>query len=116
MNKSDKSIKSYDLWKYSRIRNKVTGSIKANPSFECVELLNIEKSTICESYILRMYDKISSSKYYSVYSSIKNNKDKVEKLNNIRNDFKHNFESCNIDKVCIQETYESYINEMIKNF
>lgn len=116
VNKSDKSIKSYDLWKYSRIRNKVTGSIKANPSFECVELLNIEKSTICESYILRMYDKISSSKYYSVYSSIKNNKDKVEKLNNIRNDFKHNFESCNIDKVCIQETYESYINEMIKNF
>ncbi len=116
VDKYDKSAVSIDLWQFSRARNKVINSFTASPSFECNSNVNLEKATICESYVLRMLDKISSKKYYEVYESVKKNKKKLAHLSSLKDDFKITLSGCNIDKLCMKSAYESYIDSLISIF
>ena len=60
-----------------------------------------------------MLDKISSSKYYSLYSGIKNRPKKKYDINKIRQDFQDNLNSCYIDKDCMKQAYENYLDKML---
>ncbi len=114
VSKEDKTAVSIDLWQYEKARSKVINPLTASPSFECNEKLPLDKATICESYVLRMYDKISSSKYYQLYNEVKNSRRHVKKLTSLRENFKQSIENCHIDKPCMRNVYETYINELIK--
>ena len=113
VSKNDNQVKSEILWSYNHSRGRVVNPLTATPSFVCSDDLPSQKVAICESFTLRMLDKISSSKYYSLYSSIKNRPKKKYDINKIRQDFQDNLNSCYIDKDCMKQAYENYLDKML---
>ena len=116
ISKSDNNVKSEMLWSFKHARGRVVSPLTATPSFVCSNDLDSQKLSVCESFILRMLDKISSSKYHKLYSEIKNRPKKKYDLNKIRQKFNDDFKSCYIDKECIKMAYEKYIDSMLKSF
>lgn len=104
------------VWPYTLVRNKVINSLVSSPSFVCRDNMTAQHQIICESFLLRMLDKISSRKYYTLYSSVKNRPKLRYSLNKIHTTFKDDIAGCNVDKDCIQQAYEKYLDAMIKEF
>ena len=68
---------------------------------------------ICESFLLRMLDKISSRKYYLVYRNVKDNNKKSRELENQKEKFTDSLNQCYIDRQCMQQEYKAYIDMLI---
>ena len=103
-----------NMWQYPLVRNKVINSLVSSPSFSCSDNITPQQSVICESFSLRMYDKISSRKYFLVYSSIRKKSKKIKQLESIKQNFKERLDACYIDRKCLQNEYKSYIESLIK--
>lgn len=116
VSKKDNNVKSRQLWSYQHARGRVVSPLTADPSFVCSSNIDDRKLIICESFILRMLDKISSRKYYTLYSSVKNRPKLKYNLNKIHTTFKDEIAGCNVDKDCMQQAYEKYLDAMIKEF
>lgn len=103
-----------NMWQAALIRNKVINSLVSTPSFSCKDdNITMQQSIVCESFLLRMYDKISSRKYFLVYKSIKKNSKKIKQLENLKQNFKEKIDNCYIDRKCMQNEYKSYIESLI---
>lgn len=103
-----------NMWQYPLVRNKVINSLVSSPSFVCRDNITPQHQIICESFILRMLDKISSRKYFLVYSSIRKKSKKIKQLESIKQNFKERLDACYIDRKCLQNEYKSYIESLIK--
>lgn len=114
LNKADKSLNGKTVWPYTLMRNKIINSLVSSPSFVCRDNITPQQSVICESFSLRMYDKISSRKYFLVYSSIRKKSKKIKQLESIKQNFKERLDACYIDRKCLQNEYKSYIESLIK--
>lgn len=108
------SVSYNNMWQYPLVRNKVINSLVSSPSFSCSDNITPQQSVICESFSLRMYDKISSRKYFLVYSSIRKKSKKIKQLESIKQNFKERLDACYIDRKCLQNEYKSYIESLIK--
>lgn len=108
------SVSYNNMWQYPLVRNKVINSLVSSPSFVCRDNITPQQSVICESFSLRMYDKISSRKYFLVYSSIRKKSKKIKQLESIKQNFKERLDACYIDRKCLQNEYKSYIESLIK--
>lgn len=108
------SVSYNNMWQYPLVRNKVINSLVSSPSFSCSDNITPQQSVICESFSLRMYDKISSRKYFLVYSSIRKKSKKIKQLESIKQNFKERLDACYIDRKCLQNEYKSYIENLIK--
>lgn len=113
VSKSDNHVASETLWRFNHSRGRVVNPLTATPSFVCKQDLSRQKYSICESFTLRMLDKISSRKYYTLYSDYRNKSKKKRSLVKIREDFQNSLSKCDIDKKCMKEVYEKYIDTMI---
>lgn len=102
------------VWPYTLMRNKIINSLVSSPSFVCCDNLSPQHQIICESFLLRMLDKISSRKYFLVYSSIRKKSKKIKQLESIKQNFKGRLDACYIDRKCLQNEYKSYIESLIK--
>ena len=96
------------------MRNKIINSLVSSPSFVCRDNITPQHQIICESFLLRMLDKISSRKYFLVYSSIRKKSKKIKQLESIKQNFKERLDACYIDRKCLQNEYKSYIESLIK--
>lgn len=114
LNKADKSLNGKTVWPFTLMRNKIINSLVSSPSFSCRDNITPQQSVICESFSLRMYDKISSRKYFLVYSSIRKKSKKIKQLESIKQNFKERLDACYIDRKCLQNEYKSYIESLIK--
>lgn len=114
LNKADKSLNGKTVWTYTLMRNKIINSLVSSPSFSCRDNITPQQSVICESFSLRMYDKISSRKYFLVYSSIRKKSKQIKQLESIKQNFKERLDACYIDRKCLQNEYKSYIESLIK--
>lgn len=113
VSKNNNKVKSEILWHYHHSRGRVVSPLNASPSFLCTHDLSSQKVAICESFTLRMLDKISSRKYYTLYSSVKNKPKKKSDINKIRQDFQNNLNNCHIDKTCMKQAYENFLDKML---
>lgn len=114
LNKADKFLNGKTVWPYTLMRNKIINSLVSSPSFSCSDNITPQQSVICESFSLRMYDKISIRKYFLVYSSIRKKSKKIKQLESIKQNFKERLDACYIDRKCLQNEYKSYIESLIK--
>ena len=114
LNKADKSLNGKTVWPYTLMRNKIINSLVSSPSFVCRDNITPQHQIICESFLLRMLDKISSRKYFLVYSSIRKKSKKIKQLESIKQNFKERLDACYIDRKCLQNEYKSYIESLIK--
>ena len=114
LNKADKFLNGKTVWPYTLMRNKIINSLVSSPSFVCRDNLSPQHQIICESFLLRMLDKISSRKYFLVYSSIRKKSKKIKQLESIKQNFKERLDACYIDRKCLQNEYKSYIESLIK--
>ena len=114
LNKADKSLNGKTVWPFTLMRNKIINSLVSSPSFVCRDNITPQHQIICESFSLRMYDKISSRKYFLVYSSIRKKSKKIKQLESIKQNFKERLDACYIDRKCLQNEYKSYIESLIK--
>lgn len=108
------SVSYNNMWQYPLVRNKVINSLVSSPSFVCRDNITPQHQIICESFLLRMLDKISSRKYFLVYSSIRKKSKKIKQLESIKQNFKERLDACYIDRKCLQNEYKSYIESLIK--
>ena len=113
LNKADKSLNGKTVWPYTLMRNKIINSLVSSPSFVCRDNLSPQHQIICESFILRMLDKISSRKYYLVYKNVKDNTKKSRELALKKEKFIESLSQCYIDRQCIQQEYKAYIDMLI---
>lgn len=113
LNKADKSLNGKTVWPYTLMRNKIINSLVSSPSFVCRDNITPQQSVICESFSLRMYDKISSRKYYLVYKKVKDNTKKSRELALKKEKFIESLSQCYIDRQCIQHEYKAYIDMLI---
>lgn len=113
VSKIDNNVKSDILWSYNHSRGRVVSPMTSEPSFVCDNNISNTKMAVCESFTLRMLDKISSRKYYTLYSEYKNRLRKRNDLSKINKEFQKKLADCQIDKKCLKLTYESYIDSMI---
>ena len=114
LNKADKSLNGKTVWPYTLMRNKIINSLVSSPSFVCRDNITPQHQIICESFLLRMLDKISSRKYFLVYSSIRKKSKKIKQLESINQNFKERLDACYIDRKCLKNEYKSYIESLIK--
>ena len=113
LNKADKSLNGKTVWPYTLMRNKIINSLVSSPSFVCRDNLSPQHQIICESFLLRMLDKISSRKYYLVYKNVKDNTKKSRELVLKKEKFIESLSQCYIDRQCIQQEYKAYIDMLI---
>ena len=113
LNKADKSLNGKTVWPYTLMRNKIINSLVSSPSFVCRDNITPQQSVICESFSLRMYDKISSRKYYLVYKKVKDNTKKSRELALKKEKFIESLSQCYIDRQCMQQEYKAYIDMLI---
>lgn len=113
LNKADKSLNGKTVWPYTLMRNKIINSLVSSPSFVCRDNITPQQSVICESFSLRMYDKISSRKYYLVYKNVKDNTKKSRELVLKKEKFIESLSQCYIDRQCMQQEYKAYIDMLI---
>lgn len=113
LNTLDMTLKGDTLWQHTLMRNKVINSLISSPSFTCKDSIETQHKIICESFLLRMLDKISSKKYYLVYKNVKNNSKKSRALTAQKAKFSERLKQCYMDRQCIQQEYEAYINMLI---
>lgn len=113
LNKADKSLNGKTVWPYTLMRNKIINSLVSSPSFVCRDNLSPQHQIICESFLLRMLDKISSRKYYLVYKNVKDNTKKSRELAIKKEKFIESLSQCYIDRQCIQQEYKAYIDMLI---
>lgn len=111
--KKDMKFTGKTVWPYTLVRNKVINSLISSPSFVCADNISEQHQIICESFILRMLDKISSRKYYLVYSSVKNSSKKSKELAGQKEKFAASLSQCYIDRQCIQQEYKAYLDMLI---
>lgn len=95
------------------MRNKVVNSLISSPSFVCRDNMAVQHQIICESFLLRMLDKISSRKYYLVYRDVKDNAKKSRELAHQKEKFTESINQCYIDRQCMQQEYKAYIDMLI---
>ena len=107
------SVSYNNMWQYPLVRNKVINSLVSSPSFVCRDNITPQQSVICESFSLRMYDKISSRKYYLVYKNVKDNTKKSRELVLKKEKFIESLSQCYIDRQCMQQEYKAYIDMLI---
>lgn len=113
LNKADKSLNGKTVWHYTLMRNKIINSLVSSPSFVCRDNITPQHQIICESFLLRMLDKISSIKYYLVYKNVKDNTKKSRELALKKEKFIESLSQCYIDRQCIQQEYKAYIDMLI---
>ena len=113
LNKADKSLNGKTVWPYTLMRNKIINSLVSSPSFVCRDNITPQHQIICESFLLRMLDKISSRKYYLVYKNVKDNTKKSRELALKKEKFIESLSQCYIDRQCIQQEYKAYIDMLI---
>ena len=113
LNKADKSLNGKTVWSYTLMRNKIINSLVSSPSFVCRDNITPQHQIICESFLLRMLDKISSRKYYLVYKNVKDNTKKSRELVLKKEKFIESLSQCYIDRQCIQQEYKAYIDMLI---
>lgn len=113
LNKADKALNGKTVWPYTLMRNKIINSLVSSPSFVCRDNLSPQHQIICESFLLRMLDKISSRKYYLVYKNVKDNTKKSRELALKKEKFIASLSQCYIDRQCIQQEYKAYIDMLI---
>lgn len=113
LNKADKSLNGKTVWPYTLMRNKIINSLVSSPSFVCRDNITPQHQIICESFLLRMLDKISSRKYYLVYKKVKDNTKKSRELALKKEKFIASLSQCYIDRQCIQQEYKAYIDMLI---
>ena len=113
LNKANKSLNGKTVWPYTLMRNKIINSLVSSPSFVCRDNLSPQHQIICESFLLRMLDKISSRKYYLVYKNVKDNTKKSRELALKKEKFIASLSQCYIDRQCIQQEYKAYIDMLI---
>lgn len=113
VSKSDNHVTSESLWRFNHSRGRVVSPLTATPSFVCTPDLSRQQFSICESFTLRMLDKISSRKYHILNSSLKNKSKKKRALDEVRKDFQISLKSCDANKKCLKEVYEKYIDTML---
>lgn len=111
--KPDKKLSGKTVWSYTLMRNKVINSLISSPSFLCRDNMTAQHQIICESFLLRMLDKISSRKYYLVYKDVKDNAKKSRELAHKKEKFISSLNQCYIDRQCIQQEYKAYIDMLI---
>lgn len=111
--KEDKKFVGKTVWPYTLVRNKVINSLISSPSFVCRDNMTAQHNRICESFLLRMLDKISSRKYYLVYRDVKDNNKKSRELENQKEKFTDSLNQCYIDRQCMQQEYKAYIDMLI---
>ncbi len=111
---NDLKLQGETIWQYTLIDNKVINNLISSPSFLCKDNMIVQQQIICENFLLRMLDKISSRKYYLLYSSVKNKPKKTKRLIKEKEKFKSNLDDCYINRECIQQEYEKYIDNLIK--
>ena len=102
-----------NMWQYLLVRNKVINSLVSSPSFVCRDNITPQHQIICESFLLRMLDKISSRKYYLVYKNVKDNTKKSRELVLKKEKFIESLSQCYIDRQCMQQEYKAYIDMLI---
>ena len=102
-----------NMWQYLLVRNKVINSLVSSPSFVCNDNNTPQHQIICESFLLRMLDKISSRKYYLVYKNVKDNTKKSRELVLKKEKFIESLSQCYIDRQCMQQEYKAYIDMLI---
>lgn len=113
LNKADKSLNGKTVWPYTLMRNKIINSLVSSPSFVCRDNITPQHQIICESFLLRMLDKISSRKYYLVYKNVKDNTKKSRELALKKEKFIESLNQCYIDRQCMQQEYKAYIDMLI---
>ena len=113
LNKADKSLNGKTVWPYTLMRNKIINSLVSSPSFVCRDNITPQHQIICESFLLRMLDKISSRKYYLVYKNVKDNTKKSRELALKKEKFIGRLSQCYIDRQCMQQEYKAYIDMLI---
>lgn len=113
LNKADKALNGKTVWPYTLMRNKIINSLVSSPSFVCRDNLSPQHQIICESFLLRMLDKISSRKYYLVYKNVKDNTKKSRELALKKEKFIESLSQCYIDRQCMQQEYKAYIDMLI---
>lgn len=113
LNKADKSLNGKTVWPYTLMRNKIINSLVSSPSFVCRDNITPQHQIICESFLLRMLDKISSRKYYLVYKKVKDNTKKSRELALKKEKFIESLSQCYIDRQCMQQEYKAYIDMLI---
>ncbi len=111
--KIDKTFNGKTVWPYTLIRNQVVNRLVSSPSFVCRDNMTMQQNIICESFLLRMLDKISSRKYYLLYRDVKNNSKKSKELAKQKEKFLDSLNQCSIDRQCIQQEYKAYIDMLI---
>ena len=113
LNKADKSLNGKTVWPFTLMRNKIINSLVSSPSFVCRDNITPQHQIICESFLLRMLDKISSRKYYLVYKNVKDNTKKSRELALKKEKFIESLNQCYIDRQCMQQEYKAYIDMLI---